>query len=80
MITNTCGPYYLGGSATAGIKAIIVRAILVLHFKTSKQFGSNKFNWLFWSKLFIIYLYSSYSSLVMFKNFWWNSILKLPYV
>jgi hypothetical protein len=69
-ITSTCGPCYLGGSATAGIRAIIVRFIVVLHFKTSKQFGSNEFNWLFWFKLLITNLYSSYSSLVMFKDFW----------
>jgi hypothetical protein len=75
-ITCTCGPYYLGGSTTTGIKAIIVRAIVVLHFKTSKRFGSNECNGLFWSKFLIIYLYSSYSSSVRFKDFWWNSILK----
>jgi hypothetical protein len=80
MITSTCGLCYLGGSATAGIGVIIVRVIVVLHFKTSKRFGSNEFNWLFWSKLLITYLYSSYSSLVMFKDYWWNSILRLPYV
>jgi hypothetical protein len=35
-ITSTCGPYYLGGSATAGIRAIIIRAIIVWPYKISK--------------------------------------------
>jgi hypothetical protein len=35
-MTGACGPYYLGGSAIAGIRAIIVRAIVVLLYKTSK--------------------------------------------
>jgi hypothetical protein len=33
---GACGPYYIGGSAIAGIIAIIVRAIVVLLSKTSK--------------------------------------------
>jgi hypothetical protein len=40
---GACGPYNLGGSATAGIRAIIARAIVVLLYKTSKHFGSNEF-------------------------------------
>jgi hypothetical protein len=43
-ITSTCGLYYLGGSATAGIRVIIVRVIVVLHLKASKWFGSNELN------------------------------------
>jgi meiotically up-regulated gene 157 (Mug157) protein len=35
-ITSTCGPYYLGGSTTAGIRAIIIRAIIVWPYKISK--------------------------------------------
>jgi hypothetical protein len=35
-MTGACGPYYLGGYATAGIRAIIVRVIVVLLYKTSK--------------------------------------------
>jgi hypothetical protein len=39
MITSTCGPYYLGGSATAGIGAIIVRAIIVCLTKLQTDLG-----------------------------------------
>jgi hypothetical protein len=36
-MTGTCGPYYLGGSATAGIRGIIVRTIVVLLYKNFKM-------------------------------------------
>jgi hypothetical protein len=35
-MTGACGPYYLGGSATASIRAIIVKAIVVLLSKNFK--------------------------------------------
>jgi hypothetical protein len=46
-MTGACGPYNLGGSTTAGIRAIIAGAIVVLLYKTSKHFGSNKFIYYF---------------------------------
>jgi hypothetical protein len=42
-ITSTCGPYYLGGSATTGIRAIIVRVIVGLHFKNFKTIWVKRF-------------------------------------
>ena len=35
-MTGTCGPYNLGGSATASIRACHYRSVVVLLYKTSK--------------------------------------------